>query len=90
MASNQGTRRLDKSTRATLSALESALASLPDKQIRDDEFTRDQYIVMMREKGDKRSFDGFRGALLALVKQGVLKQRKVCIDGKECNAYSKA
>jgi hypothetical protein len=28
--------------------------------------------------------------LLALVKQGVLKQRKVCVDGKECNAYSKA
>jgi hypothetical protein len=73
-----------------LSALESALAAIPDKHIRPDEFTRNQYITMMREKGDKRSFDGFRGALLALVKRGVLKQRKVCIDGKECNAYSKA
>jgi hypothetical protein len=73
-----------------LSALESALAAIPDKQIRPDEFTRNQYIAMMREKGDKRSFDGLRCALLTLVKQGVLKKRKVCIDGKECNAYSEA
>jgi uncharacterized protein HemY len=74
---------------SVMSALESALAAIPDKQIREDEFTRDQWIAKMRENGDKRSFDGLRNALLALVKQGIFKSRKVCIDGKECNAYSK-
>jgi hypothetical protein len=75
---------------SVMSALESALAAIPDKQIREDEFTRDEWIAKMRERGDKRSFDGLRGALLALVKQGVFKSRKVCVSGKECNAYSKA
>ena len=90
MAGNKGTRRLDQSTRAALSAIESALLSLPTKRIRDDEFTADQYIRGMQLKGDTRTFHGLRATLLTMEKQGKLKSRKVCMNGKECNAYSKA
>lgn len=90
MASNKRTRGLDLATRNTLSALESALSAMSDKQLRPDEFTRDQYIELMRQRGDARSFDALRNTLLMLTKSGVLKSRKVCVDGRECNAYSKA
>ena len=75
---------------SVMSALESALASLPDKQIREDEFTADQYIADRKKKGDNRSHDGIRCYLYRMEKNGLVKSRKVCIDGKECNAYSKA
>jgi hypothetical protein len=75
---------------SVMSALESALAATPDKKIRPDEFTSNQYIAMMRENGDTRSYDGLRNALKVLAENGVFKLRKVCVDGKECNAYSKA
>jgi hypothetical protein len=75
---------------SVMSALESALAAIPDKQIREDEFTTEQFIAAKQKEGDQRTYNGLRAALLALEKSGVLKCRKVCIDGKHCNAYSKA
>jgi hypothetical protein len=75
---------------SVMSALESALAALPDKQIRRDEFTAEQFIAAKQKEGDQRTHNGLRAALLTLEKRGVLKCRKVCVDGKHRNAYSKA
>jgi hypothetical protein len=75
---------------SVMSALESALAAMPDKQIRPDEFTTEQFIAAKQKGGDTRTRNGLRAALLALEKSGVFKCRKVCVDGKHRNAYSKA
>lgn len=88
MASNKGTRGLDQSTRLTLSALDSILAEMPDRTIRPDEFTVEQYIEHRIAIGDNRSYHGHRCLLLRLCKDGKLKHRKIVVNGKECNAYS--
>ena len=88
MASNKGTKRLDQSTRLTLSALDSILAEIPDKTIRPDEFTLDQYVERRVAMGDDRTHSGHRALLDRMCKAGKLKQRKILVNGKQCNAYS--
>lgn len=88
MASNKRTQRLDQSTRLTLSALDSILAEIPDKTIRPDEFTLDQYIERRIEMGDDRTYHAHRCMIDRLCKANKLKKRKILVNGKECNAYS--
>jgi hypothetical protein len=88
MASNKGTRGLDQSTRNTLSALDAVLAEMPVKTIRPDEFTLDQYVERRIAMGDDRTHSGHRALLDRMCKAGKLKQRKILVNGKECNAYS--
>ena len=90
MASNKRTRGLDQSTRNTLKAIESALIAEPIKVIRDGEFTVEEYAAHMLAIGEKRTPDGYRSKLARLRSLGLLKSRKVVINGKECTAYSKA
>lgn len=90
MASNKRTRGLDIATRNTLKAIESALIAEPIKVIRDGEFTADEYAAHMLALGEKRTLGGFRSKLARLRSLGLLKSRKVVINGKECAAYSKA
>jgi len=68
--------------------MKSLMAITPVKAIRDDEFTFEDYMAMMRENGDTRSYDGLRSALQNLERNGKFKSRKVVVNGKECNAYS--
>jgi len=88
MASNERTRRLDKSTRLTLSALDAVLVEMPVKTIRADEFTIDQYVERRIAMGDDRTYHGHRCMIDRLCKANKLKKRKVLVNGKECNAYS--
>lgn len=88
MASNKGTRGLDQSTRNTLSALDSILAEMPVRTIRPDEFTFEQYAERRIAMGDTRTYHGHRAVLDRLCKAGKLKQRKIVINGRQCNAYS--
>lgn len=88
MASNKRTRGLDQSTRNTLSALDAVLAEMPDKMIRPDEFTLEQYREHRIFIGDNRSYHGHRYLLSRMCKDGKLKHRKIVMNGKECNAYS--
>ena len=88
MASNKGTRGLDQSTRNTLSALDAVLAEMPVKTIRPDEFTLEQYVERRVAMGDDRTHSGHRALLDRMCKAGKLKQRKILVNGKECNAYS--
>lgn len=88
MASNERARRLDKSTGDTLNALDAILAEMPVKTIRPDEFTLDQYAERRAAMGDNRSMNAHRSILQKLCKSGKIKQRKILINGKECNAYS--
>lgn len=88
MASNERARRLDQSTGNTLSALDAILAEMPVKTIRPDEFTLDQYAERRAAMGDNRSMNAHRSILQKLCKSGKIKQRKILVNGKECNAYS--
>jgi hypothetical protein len=88
MASNQGKRSLDQSTRNTLSALEKALEMSIESPLRDDEFTSEQYIEKMKELGHYHSDDACRMILKRLAQSGQFKVRKIKMHGKQCNAYS--
>lgn len=88
MASNERTRGLDKSTGDTLNALDAILAEMPVKTIRPDEFTLEQYVERRIAMGDDRTHSGHRALLDRMCKAGKLKQRKILVNGKECNAYS--
>jgi hypothetical protein len=88
MASDKGKRNLDQSTRNTLSALEKALEMSCSSPLRDDEFTTDEYIAKVKERGQFHSEDACRATLKRLVESGQLKVRKIKMNGKQCNAYS--
>lgn len=88
MAGDKRTQRLDQSTRNTLSALDAVLAEMPVKAIRPDEFTLDQYAERRAAMGDNRTMNAHRSILQKLCKSGKIKQRKILVNGKECNAYS--
>ena len=68
--------------------MKSLLDIMPSKTIRDDEFTMDDYVTMMRQNGDTRTHEGLRSALQNLERNGKFKSRKVVVNGKERNAYS--
>ena len=88
MASNKGKRSLDQSTRDSLSALEKALEMSCASPLRDDEFTTDEYIAKVKERGQFHSEDACRATLKRLVESGKLSMRKIKINGYQCNAYS--
>ena len=88
MAGNKRTRGLDITTRNTLNAIEAALASVPTKSIRADEFTIETYVAHVEAAGDHRTLDGHRSRMRRLVEEGKFKTRKVTVNGRECNAYS--
>lgn len=88
MASHERARRLDKSTGDTLNALDAILAEMPVRTIRPDEFTLEQYAERRLAMGDPRTHHGHRGVLDRMCKAGKLKQRKIVVNGRECNAYS--
>ena len=88
MASHKGKRNLDQSTRDSLTALEKALEMSCASPLRDDEFTTDQYITKMKERGHYHSDDACRHTLKRLVESGKFKIRKIKINGYQCNAYS--
>jgi Fe2+ or Zn2+ uptake regulation protein len=87
MASNQGKRSLDKSTRNTLTALEKALEMSSYSPLSDDEFTAQQYIDEMTARDPNITPDGCRHTLTRLVEAGKLTVRKARVNGKQCNAY---
>lgn len=90
MASNKGTRGLDKSTRNTLSALDWALEQ-NDKALerRGDEFTSQEYYAGLLAKGEQIGRSGALYRLNGLVTSGKLKKRKTMINGTQTNLYSK-
>lgn len=88
MASDKGKRSLDQSTRNTLSALEKALEMSCASPLREDEFTTEQYIAKMKERGHYHGDDACRHALKRLVESGQFKIRKIKMNGYQCNAYS--
>lgn len=88
MASDKGKRNLDQSTRNTLSALEKALEMSCASPLREDEFTTEQYIAKMKERGQFHSEDACRATLKRLVESGKLTMRKIKVNGYQCNAYS--
>ena len=90
MASDQRTRGLDKSTRATLSALDFALEQTDIASARrGDEFTSQEYFAGLLAKGEQIGQSGALYRLNGLVTSGKLKKRKIMIDGSSTNLYSK-
>ena len=90
MASNERTRRLDKSTRLTLSALDYALEQSEIAAARRvDEFTSQEYYAALLAKGANISHSGALYRLNELIASGKLTKRKITIDGAPTNLYSK-
>lgn len=90
MASDQRTRGLDKSTRATLSALDYALEQTDIASARrGDEFTSQEYFAGLLAKGEQIGQSGALYRLNGLVTSGKLKKRKIMINGATTNLYSK-
>jgi len=56
--------------------------------MREDEFTVDDYVSMMKESGIVRSREGHRCQLKMLIDEGKITSRKITLNGKSCNAYS--
>ena len=90
MASDKGTRRLDQSTRNTLSALDLALQQDDTKPKQDDEFTIAEYIDGMRAKGINLALRTATSRLDNMVHNGLLKKRLMMIGSRFTNLYSKA
>jgi len=88
MASNKRERSLDKSTRNTLTALEKALEMSRVPTLQADEFTTDQYMEGRLKDDPHITYDACRHALSRLVRNGVLKKRRIIVNGSHCNAYS--
>ena len=90
MVSNKGTRGLDKSTRATLSALDFALEqSEAALSRRADEFTVVEYCAGMNAKGIPLKRRSALDRLALLVQSGKLKKRVIIINSRPSNIYSK-
>lgn len=90
MVSNKGTRGLDKSTRATLSALDFALEQFETKEERKrDEFTSHEYHAALVAKNVTITHSGALYRLNELIASGKLQKRKVTLGGAQTNLYSK-
>ena len=89
MASNQRTRGLDQSTRATLSALDYALEQTDITKRKEDEFTSSEFYHALIARGVKISNSGTMYRLKEMVARGELVKRKVMINGATTNLYSK-
>lgn len=71
-------------------ALLKELAKLAnDKVLRPNEFTAEEYRSEVLKINPNVTVAAIRGELQRMVKDGILKIRKVKIDGCTCNAYSK-
>ena len=89
MAGNKRTRRLDQSTRATLSALDYALEQTDTTKRKEDEFTSSEFYHALIAKGVKISNSGAMYRLTEMVARGELTKRKLMINGATTNLYSK-
>jgi Fe2+ or Zn2+ uptake regulation protein len=54
------------------------------------EFTSDEYYAEVLKTNPKATVASVRGELQRMVKDGILKIRKVKVNGSRCNAYSKS
>ena len=89
MASDQRTRGLDQSTRATLSALDFALEQTDATKRKADEFTSGEFYHALIARGVKISNSGAMYRLKEMVARGELVKRKIMINGATTNLYSK-
>lgn len=71
-------------------ALLAALEGINDTSLKPDEFTLNDFVNQAKSAGKIMKKSGSASHLQKLCKDGILKARKVKLDGKICNAYSKA
>jgi hypothetical protein len=71
------------------SALLTALESLNDNVQREDEFTLKEFIQEASKDGRKLPENTAASHLRRLIELGELKSRKICLNGKISNVYSK-
>jgi hypothetical protein len=71
------------------SALIAAVESLADNKLRDGEFTCRQFRESAKQAGKQISQKTAYDHLQKLISEGKLQVRKVCLDGKITNAFSK-
>ena len=76
---------MNNKTKAALSSLEFAISLSDNKPKQDDEFTVSEYARLSR-----KSHSQSKKILADLIEQNILTLRKISIDGRLTNLYSKA
>lgn len=71
-------------------ALLAALEGLNDTILKPEEFTLNDFLHQAKSAGKAMKKTGAISHLQNLCKEGILKYRKVKLDGRICYAYSKA
>jgi hypothetical protein len=90
MASQQGKRSMDQSTRNALSSLEWALQQSIELPRRDDEFTVGEYLESLQNAGMEIGYRQAQARLDSMVEKKQLTKRKINIKGAQTSLYSKA
>lgn len=88
MAGNTRKRNMDLATRDSLSAMDMALAMIPNDVKRDDEFTANEFHARRQEANPNMPVKSSKYYLDCLVAEGKLQKRKALVDGKIANVYS--
>ena len=76
---------MNKKTKAALSSLEFAISLSDNEPRREDEFTVSEYSKLARKSPSQSN-----KILSEMVEQNILTLRKISIDGRLTNLYSKA
>jgi hypothetical protein len=90
MASQQGKRSMDLTTRNALSSLEWALQQSIELPRRDDEFTVLEYLESLQKAGMEISYRQAHARLDSMVEKKQLTKRKINIKGAQTSLFRKA
>ena len=90
MASQQGKRNLDQSTRSALSSLEWALQQSIELPRRDDEFTVLEYLESLQKTGMEIKRRQASARLQEMVASKKLLKRVINVNGSQTSLYRKA
>jgi hypothetical protein len=90
MASQQGKRNLDQSTRNAISSLEWALQQSIELPRRDDEFTVSEYLESLQNAGMEIAYRQAQARLDSMVAKKQLTKRKINIKGAQTSLFRKA